>query len=173
MEKIKLLTLTMLAMLMLCALSFSPAFAIDTTRFSLALASNQIQYSIPAGTTFNGSVATTGMVRVWVTAPNSEQIVNLGIIDKITSFSFIAQQNGTYTFNFENDQPNTITVTFSYTANPQLPNSSTGIPITNILVIVGVAVVGSLVIFFGIRRKTRKAMAAYQKAELQSQNSGK
>ncbi len=126
MEKIKLLTFAVLAVVMLGALCVSPAFATDTTKFSLALASNQIQYNIPAGTTFNGSIATTGMVRFWVTAPNDAEIVNLGIIDKNSSFSFVAQQNGTYTFNFENDLPNTITVTFSYTANPQLPNTNTG-----------------------------------------------
>ena len=89
MEKIKLLTPTVLAVLMLCVLSFSPVFATDTTKFNLALASNQIQYMIPAGTVFNGSIATTGMVRFWVTAPNGEQIVNLGIIDKTSSFSFV------------------------------------------------------------------------------------
>jgi len=167
MEKIKLLTPTVLAVLMLCALSFSPVFATDTTKFNLALESNQIQYMIPAGTVFNGSIATTGMVRFWVTAPNGVQIVNLGIIDKTSSFSFDAQQNGTYTFNFENDLPNTIDVTFSYTSNPQLPNNTTNTPPTFILTIVIVAVVGSLLIFFGIRRKTKKARAVYKKAELQ------
>src|SRR5208283_88796 len=167
MEKIKLLTPTVLAVFMLCALSCSPAFATDTTKFTLALESNQIKYVIPAGTVFNGSIANTGMVRFWITAPNGEQIVNLGIIDKTSSFSFEAQQNGTYTFNFENDLPNTITVTFSYTSNPQLPNNTTSTPPTFILTIIIVAVVGSLLIFFGIRRKTKKAMAAYKKTEPQ------
>ncbi len=173
MEKIKLLTPTVLAVLMLCVLSFSPVFATDTTKFNLALESNQIQYMIPAGTVFNGSIATTGMVRFWVTAPNGAQIVNLGIIDKTSSFSFDAQQNGTYTFNFENDLPNTITVTFSYTSNPQLPNNTTSTPPSFILTIITVAVVGSLLIFFSIRRKTKKAMAAHQKAELQRNNPDK
>jgi hypothetical protein len=170
MEKIKLLTPAVLAVFMLCVLSFSPVFATDTTKFNLALESNQIQYMIPAGTVFNGSIATTGMVRFWVTAPNGVQIVNLGIIDKTSSFSFDAQQNGTYTFNFENDLPNTITVTFSYTSNPQLPNNTTSTPPTFILTIIAVAVVGSLLIFFTIRHETKKAMAAHKKAELQKNN---
>ncbi len=167
MEKIKLVTFAVLAVLMFSALGVSPAFATDTTKFSLALASNQIQYKIPAGTTFNGTIATTGMVRFWVTAPNEAAIVNLGIIERTTSFGFVAQQNGTYTFNFENDLPNTITVTFSYTSNPPLPNTNTGIPLAYILTVAVVAVVGSLLIFFTIRRKNKKVMAAYKKAELQ------
>ena len=173
MEKIKLLTPAVLAVFMLCVLSFSPVFATDTTKFNIALESNQIQYMIPAGTVFNGSIATTGMVRFWVTAPNGVQIVNLGIIDKTSSFSFGAQQNGTYTFNFENDLPNTITVTFSYTSSPQLPNNTTNTPPTFILTIVIVAVVGSLLIFFGIRRKTKKANGRLQESRAAKNNSDK
>ncbi len=173
MQKIKLLTLAVLAVVMLSALCVSSAFATDTTKFSLALASNQIQYDIPAGTTFNGSIATTGMVRFWVTAPNDAEIVNLGIIDEKSSFSFVSQQNGTYTFNFENDLPNTITVTFSYNADPQLPNTNMGaVPLTDFIIVGAVAVVGSILIFVGIRRKTKKVMAAYEKQQLQAKQSG-
>jgi hypothetical protein len=167
--KIKLLTFALLTFLMLSTMMIFPAYASDSTTFSLALSTNQIQYTIPAGTMFNGSIATTGMVRFWVTAPNEIEIVNLGIIDKTNSFSFVAQQNGTYTFNFENDLPNTIQVTFSYTANPQLPNSNTGIPLTYFLVVGTVAVAGSLLIFFGIRHKTRKAKSANQNTELSTE----
>ena len=148
---------------MLVASCVSSASAADSTTFNLALSTQQIQYNIPAGTTFNGTVSTSGMVRVWATAPNAGEIVNLGIIDKTTSFGFTAEQNGTYTFNFENDLPNTITVTFSYMSNPQLPNTGSGIPLTYIAALGAVAVVGSLLIFFGIRRKTKKATAAYNK----------
>ena len=124
MEKIKSLIIAALAIVILGAFFISTAFASDSTGFSLALSSNQIQYKIPAGTMFNGTVATSGWVRVWVTEPSGGEIVNLGIIEKTTSFGFIAQQNGTYTFNFENDLPNTITVTFTYTSNPQLPDTN-------------------------------------------------
>ena len=165
MEKIKLITYAALAVVILGAFCISTAFASDSTSFSLALSSNQIQYKIPTGTTFNGTVATSGMVRVWVTEPSGGEIVNLGIIEKTTSFGFVAQQNGTYTFNFENDMPNTITVTWTYTSNPQLPDTNAGIPITYIIFVGTAAVVGSLLIFFGIRRKTKKVVAAYKKAE--------
>ena len=163
MVKIKLLTFVAFAVLMLGAFCLSPALATDSTTFSLALSTNQIQYKIPAGTTFNGTVATSGMVRVWVTAPNADEIVNLGIVDKTTSFGFLAEQNGTYTFNFENDLPNTITVTFSYTSNPPLPNTNSGIPLAYIAIIGAIAVGGSLLIFFGIRHNTKKAIAAHKK----------
>ncbi|MGO8806980.1 MAG: hypothetical protein ACLQO7_10340 [Candidatus Bathyarchaeia archaeon] len=170
MEKIKSLIIAALAIVILGAFFISTAFASDSTGFSLALSSNQIQYKIPAGTMFNGTVATSGWVRVWVTEPSGGEIVNLGIIEKTTSFGFIAQQNGTYTFNFENDLPNTITVTFTYTSNPQLPDTNAGIPLTYIIFVGTVAVVGSLLIFFGIRRKTKKVMAAYKKAESAKSN---
>ena len=166
MEKIKLLTFTVLAVFMLGVFCVSPAFATDSTKFSIALETNQIQYNIPAGTIFNGTVATTGMVRVWVSAPNFAEIVNLGIIEKTTSFGFNATQNGTYTFNFENDLSNTITVTFSYSTNPPLPNGNSELPLAYIAVGI-IAVAGSLLIFFGIRRKNKKVMAAHKKSEMQ------
>ena len=73
---------------------------------------------VKAGTVFNGSISTTGDVRFWVSAPNAEQIVDLGIVDKSATFSFVAQQNGTYVMKFGDDLSNTITVTFSYTFKP-------------------------------------------------------
>ena len=104
------------------------------------------------------------MVRFWVTAPGGAEVVNLGIVDKTTPFSFVAQQNGTYTFNFENDMPNTITVTFSYTTNPQLPETSTVPNMTYILIgVVAVAVAGSLIIIFAVRRKNKKVATLQDK----------
>jgi hypothetical protein len=165
MVKTKYFAFALFAVFVLSVLCASPAFASDTTSFSIALDTNQIQYKIPAGTTFNGTIATNGMIRFWVSAPNGEQIENLGLVETTTSFGFTAPQNGTYTFNFENDMPNTVTVTFTYSTDPQLPNSNTGAPSIFVWVVVAVAVVGSLLIFFGIRRKTKKAMAAYKKAQ--------
>ncbi len=106
------------------------------------------------------------MIRFWVTAPNGAEIVNLGIIDKAGSFGFVAQQNGTYTFNFENDLPGTVQVTFTYAANPELPNDGTGVPLSYIVIIGSAAVVGSLLIIFVVRLKTKKVVAL-QRTELQ------
>ncbi len=153
------LTIFLSITLMVC-----PAFATTSTSFNLALSTNQIQFKIPAGTTFNGTIETSGMIRFWVTAPTEAQIVNLGIIDKSGTFSFVAQQNGTYTFNFENDLPNTVQVTFSYSANPQLPNGGTGTALSyTVIAIIVVAVAGSLLIILAVRRKSKKVAALQRK----------
>ena len=102
------------------------------------------------------------MIRFWVTAPSGGEIVNLGIIDRTGTFSFVAEQNGTYTFNFENDLPNTVTVTFTYTTNPQLPNGGSAIPV-DYIVVGAVAVAGSLLIIYAARRKNKKAAAIQAK----------
>ena len=134
----------------------TPVFASSTTKFSLALAENQIKFDIPAGTDFNGTIQTTGMVRFWVTAPDEAQIVNLGIIDKSASFHFTSHENGTYTFNFENDLPNTISVTFTYDTNPPLPSGNSAIPYTYWIAVIAVAIGGSALIIFTTRRRNKK-----------------
>jgi hypothetical protein len=111
---------------------------------------------LPSGTTFNGSVSTTGDVRVWVNSP-SEEIVNLGIIDKTTAFSFVAQQSETYSVNFENDESDNVQVTFSYVTNPVIPgsNSSSGVNQTYLAITAIIAVLGSLLIIFFLRRQSK------------------
>ena len=81
--------------------------------------------------------------------PNESQIVNLGLIDTTTTFNFTAQQNGTYTINFENDLPTSIQVSFSYVTNPDLSggNNSSGPSLITLLIIVLVTAVGSVLIF--------------------------
>ena len=123
MKKTKLLVFAVLAALLLMFLVPLSVYATTVPSFTLSPSSNQLQqlqYVLPSGTTFNGSVSTTGDVQVWVNSPEAE-IVNLGIIDDTTAFSFVAQQNGTYTVNFENDMSNTVQVTFSYVTNPVIP----------------------------------------------------
>ena len=114
-------------------MSFMALLASATTLPAIALSASSAQLPImlPTGTTFNGSISTTGTVRFWVSAPNGAQIVNLGLIEKTTAFSFVANQNGNYTMNFENDLTNSIQVTFSYITNPDISagNNSTGIPL--------------------------------------------
>jgi hypothetical protein len=106
------------------------------------------------GTTFNGSISTTGTVRFWVNDPNGAQIANLGLIDKATTFSFVAQQNGNYSMNFENDLPASIQVTLSYVTNPDISgNSSAGTPIIYLLIPIIIAILGCILIIYFVRRK--------------------
>lgn len=155
--------LAVLLMTILVAFPVSAAPATSSTSFNLALATNQIQFKIPAGTTFNGTITTTGMIRFWVTAPNEAPTVNLGIIDSKGSFNFVAQQNGTYTFNFENDMPNTVQVTFTYTTDPALPGNNSDIGLLPYIVVIIVAVVGSLLIILVVRRKNKKVASIQSK----------
>jgi hypothetical protein len=157
MKKTKLLISTALTALLLASLMALSASAVTEPSFTLSASSNQLQYVMPAGTTFNGTISTTGTVRFWVSAPNGAQVVNLGLIDKAATFSFVAPQNGTYSLNFENNLANSIQVTFSYTTNPQIPdnNNSTGPSLIYLLITVIIAVFGSILIIFIIRRKSK------------------
>jgi len=145
---------TALAVLLLASLMAVSAFATTVPTFTLSASSNQLQYVLPAGTIFNGTISTTGSVQFWVGAPNYLEIVNLGIIDQTTTFSFVAPQNGTYTLNFVNDMSNSIQVTFSYVTNPVIPGS-TGISQNYLLITVIIAVLGSLLIIFILHRKSK------------------
>ena len=143
------------------------AFATTVPTFALTYSTNQLQYVLPSGTIFNGTIVTTGDVRFWVSDPNASEIVNLGIIDNDASFSFIAQQNGTYTLNFENDLPNTVQVTFSYTTNPPIPgsNDSTGLSNTYLIITIIIAVsAATLLILF--ERRQSKIKTSNNKQEL-------
>ena len=157
MKKTKLVMSTVLAVLLLWPLMAASAFATTVPTFTLSASSNQLQYVMPQGTIFNGTIATTGEVQFWVSAPNYAEIVNLGIIDQTTSFSFVAPQNGTYTLNFVNDMSNSIQVTFSYVTTPVIPgsNNSTGISQSYLLITVIVAVLGSFLIIFALNRKSK------------------
>jgi len=135
---------------------FSSVFATTVPTFTLSSQTSQLTYLLPQGTTFNGSISTTGGVRFFISAPNGTIIINLGIIDKPTIFSFVSQQNGTYTLNFENDLPNSIQVTFSYVTDPEIAgsNNSPGLSPIYLIIFVIVAVVGSFLIIYIMRRKT-------------------
>ncbi len=147
--------LTALLIMPLMALS---AFATTVPTFTVSSLS-PFQIVLPTGTTFNGSISTTGTVRFWVSAPDGAQIVNLGLVDKAATFSFVAQQDGNYTLNFENDLPssNPVQVTFSYVTNPDLSggNNSTGTPLTYQIILVIITILGSILIFFLVRKKNK------------------
>jgi hypothetical protein len=136
------------------------AFLVSATTLpaiTLSASSAQLPIFLPLGTTFNGSISTSGTVRFWVSAPNGAQIVNLGLIDKTTTFSFVANQNGNYTLNFEKDFTNSIQVTFSYTTNPDISdgNNSAGTPPVYLVISIVIAVLGSILIIFLVRRKNK------------------
>jgi hypothetical protein len=158
MQKIKLATCMLIVGLLALSLMTFPAFAETVPTFILSASSTQLQFNLPEGTTFNGSVSTTGTLRFWVTAPNGGQVANLGLIDQSGSFSFVAQQTGNYSFNFENDLPNPVKVTFSYTTNPDISvdNTQAGLPWIYLSIPVVIAVVGSVLIVLFARRKNKK-----------------
>jgi hypothetical protein len=146
--------LTMLAIVSVMAL---PAFAATVAPFTLSASASSIQFNLPAGTVFNGSVSTTGTVRVWVNGPNGAQTANLGLVDESATFGFVAQQSGNYTVNFENDLQAPVEVTFSYQTNPEIIDSSPQqLPLDLLAIPIVIAAVGSVVIFIVIRRKSRK-----------------
>ena len=149
----------MLALLMILSVSASTA---TFPTFTLSSSSTQLHYVLPIGTQFNGSILTTGPVRFFASAPNGTIIVNLGLIDKTTTFSFNAQQTGNYTLNFENDLPNSIQVTFSYVTKPDISSGSNsgGIPIFYLPIFIIIAVFGSIIILFGARRKYKRQSTA-------------
>jgi type II secretory pathway pseudopilin PulG len=157
MKKTKSVIFAMLAGLLLTSLMTFSGFASTVQTFTLSASSNQLQYFLPQGTTFNGTISTTGSVRFWVSAPNGFEIVNLGLVDKTATFSFTATQNGTYTLNFENDLSNTIQVTFSFVTNPVIPGISNPAGTSQIYLVVTViiAVVGSVVIIVIMRYKNK------------------
>ncbi len=145
-----------LLMLSLFALSASATTVPTFTVTSLS----ELPIVLPAETTFNGSILTSGTIRFWVSGPNGAQIVNLGLVDEVAAFGFVAEKNGNYTFYFENDLPNSnpVEVTFSFVTDPELDDSNglTGLSFGYLLpIMVVIAVVGSVLIFFLIRRKTK------------------
>ncbi len=134
-----------------------PAFASTVPAFTVTTASH-VNFDLPAGTTFNGSISTSGTLRIWVISPSGAPTVNLGLVDNAATFGFVAQETGNYTINFENGQfgADPVQVTFTYTTNPDISaNNQPTVPLTSILVIVAIGVVGSVLIVVLVRRKSR------------------
>ena len=159
MRNVKNLICIAASLLLVVALTTVLASATTIPTFTLSAQSSQIKYALPAGTMFNGSISTTGTIRFWVSGSNGVQIVNLGLIDHEDTFGFVAQQAGNYTLNFENDFPNPVQVTFSYETNPEIPiNNSTIIPLIYLTIPFAIAVIGSVLIIFLVRRKRKDAL---------------
>jgi len=137
-----------------------PAQATEVEPFNLSHSTGQLLYVLSVGSIFNGSVSATGSVRVWMNAPNGEQVINLGLIDVSTSFGLVAQQNGTYILNFENDLQNTISVTFSYQTTPELfegkrDSNPSRISLDYLIIPIFLSIFGSALILLVMRRKNK------------------
>jgi hypothetical protein len=157
MKKIKILTCTTITALLIISFMTLVASATTLPTITLSASSAQLPIMLPTGTTVNGSILTTGTVRFWVSAPSGAQILNLGLIDKNTTFNFVANQDGNYTMNFENGLTNSIQVTFSYVTDPDISggNSSTGIPLVYQVMSIVISALGSILIIYFVRRKNK------------------
>ncbi len=157
MQKNRLTLFTVLILLL--ALPFTVYSASATVSTFTVSQSSQIQFPLPAGTAFNGSISVSSTLRFWVNAPSGYQIINLGLIDQSEAFGFVAQEGGNYTMNFENGLPNAnpVTVTFTYTTNPNVTsnNNSSGIPLAYWVAILLTVIVGATWIIFLRYRKEK------------------
>ncbi len=159
MQKSKVVTIVaIIAMLSISTFTLT-ASATNVPSFTVTELS-QLPIELPAGTTFNGTVASNGLIRVWVVAPEGAQGISLGIVDKPTDFGFVAAKEGNYTVFFENGAHGSspVQVNFSFTTNPDITgdDQQSGIQLINIAAIVVVGVVGSVLIFVTIRRGERR-----------------
>jgi hypothetical protein len=156
MKNIKLFPTILLTVFALAAFTAPSASATTVPLFALQpFHASYLVYNLPEGTTFNGSISTTGDVRVVVNNPNNAQIVNLGVIYQATTFTFNATQNGNYTIYFENDLNEAVDISFSYVTNSPIPSTTSPFPISisellTILSIVAIAVI--LILRFALRR---------------------
>jgi hypothetical protein len=156
MQKIKNLAPIFVSLFLVAVITTLSASAVSIPTFTLSAQSSQLNYALPAGTTFNGSISTTGTIRFWVSDPQGVQIINSRLIDQKAAFGFVAEQVGNYTLNFENDLPTAVQVTFSYETNPEIPtNNSTFISLAYLSIPIAVAVIGSVLIFVLLRRKRK------------------
>jgi hypothetical protein len=145
------------ALMFLMVFSASASTATFPT-FTLSSSSTQLNYALPEGTEFDGSILTTGPIRFFVSAPNGFVIVNLGIVDEAGKFNFTSQETGNYTLTFENALPNSVQVTFSYMTNPDISidNNSAGLPFIYLPIFIIIAVFGSIFIIFLVRHRNKK-----------------
>lgn len=159
MQKAKLLTITTLSAILALSALVLAASATNVPSFAVTELS-ELPIQLPAGTTFNGSIAASGLIRVWVVAPQGAQGISLGIIDKPTDFGFVATKEGNYTVYFENGAfgSSPVQVNFSFTTDPDISGNDQqlGIPLIYIAAVAAVGVVGSILIFFTIRQGERR-----------------
>ena len=155
MKKSKSVSLITAILLLIFSMTIFSAFGTTIPTFTLSAQTSQLRYTLPAGTTFNGSISTSGTIRFWISDPDGALIVNLGLVDNATSFSFVTQQAGNYSLNFENNLPNPVEVNFSYQTNPDL-SSNNSIPLIYLTIPIAIGVFGSVLIVVLVRRKRKE-----------------
>jgi hypothetical protein len=155
MKKSKSTALIAAFFLLIVSMTIHSAFGITIPTFTLSAQTYQLKYTLPAGTTFNGSISTSGTIRFWASDPDGALIVNLGLVDNATTFSFVTQQAGNYTLNFENNLPNPVQVNFAYQTNPDL-SSNNSKPLIYLTIPTAIAISGSVLIIVLVRRKRKE-----------------
>ena len=149
-----------MTMAVLLGLSLAALSASASTTETFTISGNTLQYTLcmPAGTKFNGSIATTGLVRVWVNDANGATVANLGIIEENAALNFVADKEGNYTINLQNGIPTTIQVTLSYDTDPELQTDSASLlPFTYLPVFIAVTIAGAaLILAFNYKNKKQR-----------------
>jgi hypothetical protein len=159
MNRNRILTFTALTLLLAASFLLLIAQAATTETFTVTKATYQITFNLPAETAFNGSLSTTGTVRVWVNDANGSLIANPGMVDSTASFNFIAAKDGNYYVYFENPLSNSASITFTYQTDPELPSGNQSIlPFWLLPVFVVITIVGCvLILYFSRKRKHNTA----------------
>jgi hypothetical protein len=161
MNKTRTLTLIILAVLA-SSLMAACVSASTTETFTVSQATKRYTFELPQGAIFNGSLTTTGAVRVWVNDANGTQLANLGLVDTDGQFSFVAAHEGNYYVNFENNIANTVKVTFTYQTNPELENKS-AFPVALLPIAAIIIAAVCIVLVIMIRRRFKEEPATQQK----------
>jgi hypothetical protein len=161
MNKTRAITIIILATLA-SSLMATCVSASTTETFTVSQATQRYTIELPQGAIFNGSLTTTGTVRVWVNDANGTQLANLGLVDTNGQFSFVATHEGNYYVNFENNLANTVQVTFTYQTNPELETSS-ALPVFLLPIVAIIIASVCIVLVIVIRRKFKDDPAAQPK----------
>ena len=157
MKKTTLLT-ELLTILLVISLVVFPVFATTTKSFTIPqLSTTFFTLTLPQGTKMNGSITPDSNVRFFINNPQENEIVNLGIINMTTTFAFTATQDGNYTLSFENGQLNSITVSFSYDTQPEIPSNTSSFSFSELVTIISiVAIIAILTLSLVLRRQRKK-----------------
>ncbi len=156
MNRTKAATFTVLTALLAASFLTLSASAATTETFTVTASTMQYTFDLPQGTIFNGSLSTTGTVRVWVSDANGSLAANLGLVDSSAKFGFVANNAGKYYVNFENNLGNSVQVTFTYQTDPELPGGGSLIPFSYWPVFAAITVVGAVLIVYFIRKNRKR-----------------
>ena len=154
MNRTKIVTFSALTLLLAASFLMLTAQAAATETFTVTQTTYQITFNLPAGTAFNGSLSTTGTVRVWVSDQNGSLIANPGLVDNTASFNFTAAKEGNYYVYFENPLSSSAAVTFTYQTDPDVTSGTQSIlPFWLLPVFVVITIAGCILLFYVIRRR--------------------